>query len=47
MFPTDRLDTSDPAAVRAYAAHYLVHIIGQLRVFGLASTWLRLVGGLH
>jgi TetR/AcrR family transcriptional regulator len=28
VFPTDRLDTSDPAAVRAYAARYLVPIIG-------------------
>src|ERR1700759_4406343 len=27
VFPTDRLDTSDPAAVRAYAARYLVPII--------------------
>ncbi|HTQ18354.1 TetR/AcrR family transcriptional regulator [Mycobacterium sp.] len=27
MFPTDRLDTSDPAAVREYAARYLVPII--------------------
>jgi len=27
VFPTDRLDTSDPAAVREYAAHYLVPII--------------------
>jgi len=27
MFPTDRLDTSDPAAVRDYAARYLVPII--------------------
>jgi len=27
MFPTDRLDTSDQAAVRAYAARYLVPII--------------------
>ena len=29
VFPTDRLDTSDPAAVHEYAAHYLVPIIGQ------------------
>jgi TetR/AcrR family transcriptional regulator len=29
VFPTDRLDTSDPVAVRAYAARYLVPIIGQ------------------
>jgi hypothetical protein len=29
VFPTDRLDTSDPAAVRDYAARYLVPIIGQ------------------
>ncbi|MCV7378116.1 TetR family transcriptional regulator [Mycobacterium alsense] len=29
VFPTDRLDTSDPAAVRAYAARYLVPIIGR------------------
>jgi hypothetical protein len=29
VFPTDRLDTSDPAAVREYAARYLVPIIGQ------------------
>ena len=29
MFPTDRLDTSDPAAVREYAARYLVPIIGK------------------
>ena len=28
IFPTDRLDTSDPAAVREYAARYLVSIIG-------------------
>jgi TetR/AcrR family transcriptional regulator len=28
VFPTDRLDTSDPAAVRHYAARYLVPIIG-------------------
>jgi TetR/AcrR family transcriptional regulator len=28
MFPTDRLDISDPAAVRHYAARYLVPIIG-------------------
>jgi TetR/AcrR family transcriptional regulator len=28
VFPTARLDTSDPAAVRAYAARYLVPIIG-------------------
>ena len=28
VFPTDRLDTSDPAAVRNYAARYLVPIIG-------------------
>jgi TetR/AcrR family transcriptional regulator len=27
VFPTDRLDTSDPAAVRDYAARYLVPII--------------------
>jgi TetR/AcrR family transcriptional regulator len=27
MFPTERLDTSDPAAVREYAARYLVPII--------------------
>lgn len=27
VFPTDRLDTSDPAAVRQYAARYLVPII--------------------
>jgi TetR/AcrR family transcriptional regulator len=29
VFPTDRLDTSDPTAVREYAARYLVPIIGQ------------------
>jgi TetR/AcrR family transcriptional regulator len=29
VFPTDRLDTSDPAAVRDYAARYLVPIIGR------------------
>jgi TetR/AcrR family transcriptional regulator len=29
VFPTNRLDTSDPAAVREYAARYLVPIIGQ------------------
>jgi AcrR family transcriptional regulator len=29
VFPTDRLDTSDPAAVREYAARYLVPIIGR------------------
>jgi hypothetical protein len=29
VFPTDRLDTSDPEAVRAYAARYLVPIIRQ------------------
>jgi hypothetical protein len=29
VFPTDRLDTSDPAAVREYAARYLVPIIGK------------------
>jgi TetR/AcrR family transcriptional regulator len=28
VFPTDRLDTSDPAAVREYAARYLIPIIG-------------------
>jgi TetR/AcrR family transcriptional regulator len=28
VFPTDRLDTSDPTAVREYAARYLVPIIG-------------------
>ncbi len=28
VFPTDRLDTSDPQAVREYAARYLVPIIG-------------------
>jgi len=28
VFPTDRLDTSDPGAVREYAARYLVPIIG-------------------
>jgi hypothetical protein len=28
VFPTDRLDTSDQAAVRDYAARYLVPIIG-------------------
>lgn len=28
VFPTERLDTSDPAAVRDYAAHYLVPIVG-------------------
>ncbi|OBK22199.1 TetR family transcriptional regulator [Mycobacterium asiaticum] len=27
VFPTDRLDTSDPQAVRHYAAHYLVPMI--------------------
>jgi TetR/AcrR family transcriptional regulator len=32
VFPTDRLDTSDPAAVREYAARYLVPIIGQTAV---------------
>ena len=29
VFPTDRLATSDPAAVREYAARYLVPIIGK------------------
>ncbi|MCV7103047.1 TetR/AcrR family transcriptional regulator [Mycobacterium palustre] len=29
VFPTDRLDTSDPAAVRDYAARYLVPIVGR------------------
>ncbi|MCV7088894.1 TetR/AcrR family transcriptional regulator [Mycobacterium interjectum] len=29
VFPTDRLDTSDRAAVRDYAARYLVPIIGR------------------
>ncbi|UXA07322.1 TetR/AcrR family transcriptional regulator [Mycobacterium sp. SMC-2] len=29
VFPTERLDTSDPAAVREYAARYLVAIIGR------------------
>lgn len=29
VFPTDRLDTSDPAAVRGYAARYLVPIISR------------------
>ncbi|HKI40590.1 MAG TPA: TetR/AcrR family transcriptional regulator [Mycobacterium sp.] len=29
VFPTDRLDTSDHAAVREYAARYLVPIIGR------------------
>jgi TetR/AcrR family transcriptional regulator len=28
VFPTDRLDTTDPAAVREYAGRYLVPIIG-------------------
>jgi TetR/AcrR family transcriptional regulator len=28
VFPTDRLDTSDPDAVREYAARYLIPIIG-------------------
>ncbi|MFY2858497.1 TetR/AcrR family transcriptional regulator [Mycobacterium sp. THU-M104] len=28
VFPTDRLDTTDPAAVRRYAARYLIPIIG-------------------
>lgn len=28
VFPTERLDTADPAAVRDYAARYLVPIIG-------------------
>jgi TetR/AcrR family transcriptional regulator len=28
VFPTDRLDISDHAAVREYAARYLVPIIG-------------------
>ena len=28
VFPTDRLDTTDPGAVREYAARYLVPIIG-------------------
>jgi TetR/AcrR family transcriptional regulator len=29
VFPTDRLDTSDQAAVRDYAARYLIPIIGR------------------
>jgi TetR/AcrR family transcriptional regulator len=29
VFPTDRLDTSDPGAVREYAARYLVPILGR------------------
>jgi len=29
VFPTDRLDTSDPAAVREYAVRYLVPILGR------------------
>lgn len=29
VFPTDRLDTADPAAVRDYAGRYLVPIIGR------------------
>jgi len=29
VFPTDRLDTSNPEAVRAYATRYLVPIIGR------------------
>ncbi len=29
VFPTDRLDTSNPVAVREYAARYLVPMIGQ------------------
>lgn len=29
VFPTDRLDTSDQAAVREYAARYLVPILGR------------------
>ena len=29
VFPTDRLDTSDQAAVSDYAARYLVPIIGR------------------
>lgn len=31
VFPTDRLDTSDPAAVREYAGRYLVPIISRER----------------
>jgi TetR/AcrR family transcriptional regulator len=30
VFPTDRLDTSDPIAVRDYAARYLVPMLGQV-----------------
>jgi TetR/AcrR family transcriptional regulator len=38
MFPTDRLDTSDPAAVRRYAARYLVPIIRRRHEFDLSVT---------
>lgn len=41
VFPTERLDTTDHAAVRRYAARYLVPIIG-----GEGSSTER-VGGLH
>lgn len=41
VFPTDRLDTSDPAAVREYAARYLVPIIGR------PGNGPRIVGTLH
>ncbi len=34
VFPTDRLDITDPAAVRGYAARYLVPILAGREVFG-------------
>ena len=40
VFPTDRLDTADPATVRGYAARYLVPIIGKAchqHVFDLSA----------
>lgn len=41
VFPTDRLDTSDPVAVREYAARYLVPIISR------PVDGQRIVGTLH
>ena len=38
VFPTDRLDTSDPTAVRDYAARYLVPIVGRQRGFDLSAS---------
>jgi hypothetical protein len=42
VFPTDRLDTLDTAAVREYAARYPVPIIRRWHVFGLSLTCISL-----